>query len=140
MSLFSVDPLPPNRNFPGQRWIRISLRSLHLLFMGLLLGGVAQGLPMSQLPVAYWGTIATGGLFALLDLYNTTVWIFQIKGWVVMAKIFLMAAAGQTEAWSLWLLGSAVILGGVSSHMPGNLRYYSILHGRVLKGEKPAGG
>ena len=138
--LFSVDPLPPHRNFPGQRWVRISLRSAHLLFMGLLLGGVAQGIPMTELPVGYWGTIATGGLFALLEIFNTMVWIYQIKGWVVILKIVLMGAAGQAGQDGLWNLGAAVILGGISSHMPGNLRYYSILHGRVLKGEKPAGG
>ena len=140
MNLFSVDPLPPNRNFPGQRWVRICLRSGHLLFMGLLVGGVAQGIPMSQLPEAYWGTLLTGGLFALLDFYNTFVWIYQIKGWVVILKIFLMAMAGQSEHNALLFLGAAVILGGISSHMPGSLRYYSVLHRRVLKGEKPAGG
>ena len=137
---FSVDPLPPSRHFPGQRWVRISLRSAHLLFMGLLLGGVAQGVPLAQLPEAYWGTIITGGVFALLDFYNTFVWIYQIKGWVVMLKIGLMAAAGSAGDHALLFLGMAVILGGISSHMPGNLRYYSILHRRVLKGEKTAGG
>ena len=27
----------------------------------------------------------------------------------------------------------AIIIGGISSHMPGKYRYYSIWHGRVIK-------
>jgi len=136
----SVDPLPPNRNFPGQRWVRISLRSAHLLSMALLLGGVAQGVPMNQLPEAFLATLLTGALFAVLEVYNTIVWIYQLKGWVVIVKFFLMGAAFHSAEGAVWFLGAAVILGGISSHMPGNLRYYSLIHGRVLKGEKTAGG
>ena len=138
--LFSVDPLPPHRDFPGQRWVRISLRTAHLLFMGLLLGGVAKGFPMSELPLAYWGTLITGSLFALAEVYNTVAWLYQVKGWVVMIKIVLMGAAGVSQENALWFLGAAVVLGGISSHMPGKYRYYSILHGKLLKGEKTAGG
>ena len=83
----------PQREFSGQRWLRISLRTAHLITMALLVGGVAGGAAPLELVFAFWGTVATGVAFVALELFNTGVWLFQLKGLAVMVKALLLAAA-----------------------------------------------
>ena len=60
-------PQPP-RNFNGQRWLRISLRTVHLISMAFLVGGVALGHSVTDPPVSLWGTVLSGMLFVGVDL------------------------------------------------------------------------
>ncbi len=88
--------------------------------------------PLSMAP-AFWTTLLTGVLFVGVELFYTGVWLFQLKGIAVMAKILLLGAAATAPDSALGLLVAAIIIGGVSSHMPGKYRYYSLWHGRVVK-------
>ena len=123
----------PVRDFPGQRWVRISVRTWHLAAMGFLLGGTALGLSPAEQPAAVWHTFASGAVFSTLELYHSGIWLYQLKGWAVMAKFILLGgwvlSAGHGLAWLL----AALIIGGISSHMPGRYRYYCPWYGRVVK-------
>jgi hypothetical protein len=123
----------PVRSFKGQRWVRISLRSGHLISMGLLLGGYAGGLAMAQLTGPLWWTIATGAAFVCVELYCSCIFLLQLKGIAVVVKALLLLAAWMAPSVALPCMVTAVAIGGVSSHMPGALRYFSPLHGKVIK-------
>ena len=123
----------PQRNFKGQRWVRISIRTLHIISMAFLLGGVAQGISFSELHLSLLATIGSGLLFVALELYCTFIWLFQLKAWVVILKMILMVAAGFSPQAALELFLAAIIIGSISSHMPGKYRYYSFWHGREIK-------
>jgi hypothetical protein len=123
----------PLRSFPGQRWVRISIRSVHLLSMGLLLGGYAFGTPMEQLTGALWWTLGTGLVFVAVELYASCIFLMQLKGIAVIAKALLLWGAVAAPDAALACLAAAVIIGGISSHMPGKYRYFSPLHGRMVK-------
>jgi hypothetical protein len=123
----------PQREFTGQRWVRISLRTAHLITMALLVGGVAAGEAPLELGFAFWGTVATGLAYVALELFNTGVWLFQLKGLAVMVKALLLAAAAVAPESALAWLIAAIVIGGISSHMPGRFRYYSLWHGRQIK-------
>jgi hypothetical protein len=124
----------PLRTFPGMRWVRITLRTAHLIAMGLLVGGVAVGTPIGQLNPAAWGTLLSGALFVCLELYESWIFLVQVKGLAVLLKLLLLAGAMTFPGSALPLLVAAIVIGGFSSHMPGKYRYYSIMHGRALKG------
>ncbi len=123
----------PQRNFKGQRWARISLRTLHLISIAFLVGGVAQGVSIAEMPHSFWSTIVTGLLFTALELFSTFRWLFQLKGWAVLLKMVLLAAAYLSPEAALEFLLAAIVIGGISSHMPGKYRYYSLLHGKEIK-------
>ncbi|HKI98472.1 MAG TPA: hypothetical protein VKB51_08385 [bacterium] len=123
----------PKRDFPYQRWVRISVRTWHLLSMGILLGGTAHGLALSDQPLGLWMTFGSGLVFVALELYGSCVWLLQLKGWAVIAKLLLLGAAVASTGTSLPYLIAAVVIGGISSHMPGKYRYFSPFHGRVVK-------
>lgn len=133
MTLKSLLFPAPVRSFPGQRWVRISIRTAHLISMGLLLGGFAAGIPFDRLAGPLAWTVATGMAFVAVELYASCIFLLQLKGIAVIAKALLLAAAWAAPQSALGCLIAAVVIGGVSSHMPGKYRYYSPLHGRVIK-------
>ncbi len=123
----------PQRNFKGQRWVRISLRTAHLISMAFLVGGTAQGYAPTDQPAALWATFVSGLLFIALEVFNTGVWLFQVKGLAVMVKVLLLASAVAAPGSGVTLMVIAIVIGGISSHMPGKYRYYSLWHGRIVK-------
>lgn len=121
------------RDFPGQRWVRISVRTWHLLSMAFLLGGFGYGIPLPDLTLALWNTFASGLVFSSMELYATGIWLFQLKGQAVLIKLLLLGFVLASPKNALGFMIVAVIIGGISSHMPGRYRYYSLYHGRVIK-------
>ena len=121
------------RNLKGGRWIRISLRTWHLLSMGFLVGQTATGIPMTEQPWALWGTVASGVLFIGMELATSFIFLIQLKGLAVLAKMLLLGAAVASPDNAVSFMVAAIIIGGISSHMPGAYRYYSVFHGRVIK-------
>ncbi len=123
----------PLRDFPGQRWVRIGVRTWHLAAMGYLLGGTALGVPLEAQQAALAWTFASGLAFIGLELYCSCIWLLQLKGWAVIAKMALFGAAILSQAHGLPFFLAALVIGSISSHMPGRFRYYSVWHGRVVK-------
>lgn len=123
----------PLRSFPGQRWVRISIRTVHLLSMGLLIGGFAAGVPLQHLAGPFWWTLGSGVVFVAVELHASCIFLLQLKGIAVLTKtlLFLLAWAEPDRAMTCFVI--SVIIGGVSSHMPGKFRYFSPLHGRAVK-------
>jgi hypothetical protein len=129
-----LDTAHEARSFPGIRWVRISLRSAHLVAMGLLVGGVAMGISPDGLAGAVWGTLLTGAAFVAIELYQSLIFLVQLKGLAVFVKFALLVLAMEVPSAALPAIIVAIIIGGISSHMPGKYRYYSIFHRKVLKG------
>ena len=48
-------------------------------------------------------------------------------------KALLLVGAAIAPRSALAMLVLAIIIGGISSHMPGKYRYYSIWHGKVIR-------
>lgn len=124
------------RPLPGVRPLRTALRTGHLLAFGALYGGHVYGVDAAALRPALLATIATGGTLMALEMYRTPAWPLQLRGLATFAKIALVAAVAAWWDARVWLLSAAVVVGGVASHMPGRLRYYSILHRRVVGGRE----
>jgi len=123
----------PHRYVPAGRWVRILLRTWHLASMAFLVGAVAQGAALHSLSGALWGLVLSGGIYVAVELYTSCVFMLQLKGLAVVAKFLLMGAASAHPENAVPYLLVAIIIGGISSHMSGRYRYYSIFHGRVVK-------
>ena len=125
---FRVEPRP----VPAARIIRTLLRTAHLIASGALYGGHVYGVEAERLVPALAAVLATGGAFLALEVYQASVWLIQIRGVATLVKLALVAAVAPFWELRVPLLTLAVIIGGVSSHMPGRWRYHSVLHGRVV--------
>ncbi len=109
--------------FPGQRALRIALRTAHIAAIGWLLGAAIYQGP-SEGPVL--ATMLSGGAMVVEALVrHGSDWLRFVGSWVVLAKLGLLIFA----LWSgmpLWPLLLALVLGSVISHAPGRLRQHAL--------------
>ncbi len=129
-------PDPP-RQIPGERGLNIALRTAHILTFSILVGGHVFGIPPHRLILYLYLTIGSGACLIGLELYRSCRWIYLGKGLAVILKLTCLIAAGIWWEQRVLFLLLVIVLGSVGSHMPSRLRYYSLLHGRVITDPAP---
>jgi hypothetical protein len=123
-----------------KRWSKISLRTVHLLAVAGVGGGILFGLE-KQLWINYWWlALVSGALMMLMDIVANSVWIIQVRGLVILIKLILLAMLGIYPAWDRFLLIVIIIISAVISHAPGKVRYYSFYHRQVIDSDEDAKG
>lgn len=126
------------RRVPGARAISVSLRALHLAAVALLLGGHAYGAPAEALfPWLLLAAVTGVGLMVPEVLAWGLYWFALGKGVSVLAKLALLLTIPFFWEARVAILAAALLLAGVTSHMPARLRHYSFLHGRSLSPADP---
>jgi hypothetical protein len=115
-----------------KRWTKISLRTLHLLAVAGVGGGVLFGLEKDLWLNYWWLALASGVLMMLIDIISNPVWVVQVRGLVIFLKLILLMFLGGSQAWDSTLLIVIIVISAVISHAPGKLRYYSIYHKKVI--------
>lgn len=115
-----------------KRWIKISLRTLHLLAVAGVGGGILFGLERDLWVNYWWLAVASGGLMMLIDIVSNPVWLVQLRGLVIFFKLFLLTLLGSQPDLDSELLLVIIVISGVISHAPGKLRYYSVYHRKVI--------
>jgi len=123
-------PQPP-RDPPFRRSVRIVLRTAHILTTGVLLGGHVFDVAPPALELWLWLSVISGLLLFATDLHATFVTFFELHGLAVLLKLVLLALVPLFWEHRVWLLVITLIIGGISSHMPGRWRHkLLILPGR----------
>ena len=118
------------RTIPGLRALRTSVRTAHVVAVAIFYGGHVYGVAPERLTPALTAVLATGFAFATLEVVRAPVWLAQVRGLAVYAKVGLMLTADAVTALRIPALSLAMVLGVVVSHMPARYRYYSLVHGR----------
>jgi hypothetical protein len=122
--------LPANaRTFAGERWVNITLRSLHLVGVAGIGGGFFFDLDAARWLPFWYLTLGSGLGLAALYLWGTLAWLGQIKGLAVLVKLLLLALALRVPAWRAELFMLVILLSSVVAHAPG-----------ALRGWRPGGG
>jgi hypothetical protein len=119
------------RAIPGARWLRTCLRTLHIIAVGALYGGYLYAVDAARLRPALIWVLVTGGLLVCFEVWQARIWLVQLRGVVTFVKFGLLACAGLAPDLTVALMTLALVIGSISSHMPGRWRYHSLLHGRV---------
>ncbi len=120
------------RSFPFRRSVRTLLRATHIFTGGVLVGGVLFDQPPEVLSPWVIGTVASGLLLLATDLYASLAVLCEVRGASVLLKLILTALVPVLWEARLELLMAALLLGAVSSHMPGRYRHYVLfLRGRI---------
>lgn len=121
-----------SRFFRGQRWVNIALRTLHLIGIAGLGGGFfysAEGnLWQTFLHITLWSGV---GLTAIA-VWNNATWLVQLRGQAILLKLLLLGMIPLFPPLRLPLFLAILIISGVISHAPANVRYYSLFHGRRI--------
>ncbi len=131
---FSRYLLPtPVREFTGQRWLNIVLRCAHLTGIAGIAAGFLFGLDQA-LWLPYWYlTIGSGIALTMLYLWSSLLWLFQVKGLVVIVKLLLLGAAITQPVLRAELFILIIVISGISAHAPGRVRGFRWLPARKEK-------
>lgn len=112
------------------RWARTTLRTAHLVGVAGLGGGFLYGAaPAAWLPY-WWLAVATGAVMVALELWSTGLWLIQVRGLAVVVKLGLIYWLLHASDLQLPLLVAVVVISGVVSHAPADVRYFSVFHRR----------
>jgi hypothetical protein len=122
------------------RWLNISLRTAHIGFMGVLLGGHAFDVIPERLIGVLWLTVGTGVVLIALESGLRLLWFHQGRGLMTMAKLALICFVPLLWDFRLLILLTVVAIASVGSHMPGRLRYYSFVYREVIPDASGPGG
>jgi len=115
-----------------KRWTKISLRTLHLLSVAGVGGGILFGLDRGLWVDYWWLALVSGSVLMLVDIVSNPVWVVQVRGIVIFAKLLLLLLLGSDPVLDRWLLIAVIVRSAIISHAPGSLRYYSVYHRKTI--------
>ena len=123
-----------------KRWTKISLRTLHLLAVAGVGGGILFGLEKDLWVNYWWLAMVSGLLMMLIDIVSNPVWVVQVRGVSIFLKLVLLAFLGHYPNWDGTIVVAVIIVSAVISHAPGKLRYYSLYHRQVITSNSDSKG
>jgi hypothetical protein len=116
----------------AKRWTKIGLRTLHLLSVAGVGGGILFGIEKDLWINYWWLALVSGGLMMLVDIFSNPVWLVQLRGLTIFLKLILLGLLAVYPAWDIIILVVVIVISGVISHAPGKLRYYSVYHRKAI--------
>ncbi len=122
-----------SRTFPGKRWLNISLRTLHLIGVAGLGGAYLYAAPHELWQPYLWLSLGSGFALLLISIFSNGVWLLQLRGLLILFKLVLLAVMLWLPGFSLQLGVAVIVISSVIAHAPGNVRYYSLWHGRRIE-------
>jgi len=117
-----------SRQFPGQRWVNISLRTLHLIGLAGVGSGFLYPAHADASDVYLYLILVSGLMLTLISIWSNAIWLVQLRGQAIILKLLLLALIPLWPMLSGVLLILVIIISGYISHAPGDVRYYSIYH------------
>jgi hypothetical protein len=125
-------PRPP-RASRGVRLAQLAARTVHVVGMGLVLGGVACRVPGPSLAAPIALTVASGVALLALDLWKSCDVLHQGNGLALLLKLALLGLGLLLPAHRLAWYVAATAVASVGSHMPRTWRHWSLLERRVME-------
>ena len=108
------------------------MRTLHLIGTAGVGGGFLYGSPREAwIPYLILTVISGFGIF-LIEVWTNGIWIIQIRGVAVLIKLALLSCLHFYQPWATPALVLSIVISGLISHAPGDVRYYSIFHRKKL--------
>lgn len=116
------------REVPQRRLIHNLLRSLHIISLGILIGGYFFDQSVDQLTPWFVATLITGAGLLLVDLYSSCILLFEVRGVSILLKLLLLSSL---PLWSheaeIYLLMLLVILSAFTSHSSKRFRHHNLM-------------
>lgn len=127
------------REFPYRMAVRLSLRALHIMTAGVLLGGHIFQQPTSVLEPWLWVAILSGLAILLTDIYSSFGVLFEIRGIVVLIKILLLSLITVFWEQRIFLLVLILFIGAISSHLPRRYRHKLLFFKSIIHPDQRSG-
>jgi len=120
-------------NFIGKRWLKISLRSIHILGIAGVFATVLTTVISTDEQYLYWAIAIVSGLGLLaIEALSNLIWFVQIRALVIYIKFCLLISLYFSPDYAWHSLVTIILLSGFISHAPSSVRYFSFVHGRKI--------
>jgi predicted Co/Zn/Cd cation transporter (cation efflux family) len=127
------------RSFTGKRWTNITLRAAHLIGIAGLVGGflyqspkvVADGC-FGLMPYLVL-SVVSGFAIICLDIWTHGIWLIQLRGLAIFIKLILLLCIPFFKGYEAHVLMIVIVISGIIAHAPGDVRYFSVFHGRRIE-------
>jgi hypothetical protein len=128
------------RQLPGLRWIRMTMRTAHIATFSVVIGGHIFAVPADRIYPWLLAAIATGAGLIALSLYQSFLWLREVRGVAILIKLGLLCAIPLWWEARVPILFAIVVISSYVSHMPGRYRYWVIGRGPRKRNPKGARG
>ena len=108
------------RDFPGRRWLNLSLRTLHLSGIVLLGAGL---LGAGNVAAGAWLTLISGLAMFAGDGWANPAHLREVAGFGVLAKLALVAVMAAYPSGALPMFWAILVISTLLSHAPGAIRH-----------------
>ena len=112
-----------------KRLSKVIVRTIHLVGIAGVFGNAMTHSPESVYLVV---AVISGIVLTIMEAYPGWVWFVQLRGIAVYIKLlFLLLMHLYPEA-SIPCLIVVIMISGLMSHAPSWIRYFSLMHGKVI--------
>ncbi len=116
------------RDFKGKRWIKITLRTVHIIGIAGIAGSFLSDALTDRWPIYLHLTILSGIAMVLLDIWANGIWLLQMRGMVILLKIALFSLLFISNEYAGPIFITIITISALIAHAPSDVRYYSIFH------------
>lgn len=117
------------RGTGAMRWLRITLRTAHIIGSCFVVGGHFFGATEEQVLPWLYLVLASGGILIATYLTEGWVWFREVRGIAVMFKAALLLVIPFWWEARVPILIAVIVIGSYVSHMPGRYRYWVLGRG-----------
>ncbi len=115
------------RSLPAARLWKVLARTVHLVAMALVVGGVASGSGAREMAAPLALTVASGLVLLGIELWMTGAYLIEGAGFAVLAKLALLGAGLLIQGVRLETHLAAIAAASIGSHMPKTWRQWSFI-------------
>lgn len=117
------------RKYNARRLLKVIVRSIHLIGIAGVFGAA---MAQTTEPVYFTVSIVSGSVLMLMEAYSGWLWFVQLRGIALYIKLLILHLIHLYPETSILGLITVIAISGFMSHAPGYIRYFSILHGKVV--------
>lgn len=111
------------------RWLRITLRTLHIIGSCFVVGGHFFGATADQVLPWLYMVLGSGGVLIATYAFEEPIWFREVRGVSVMFKAALLLIIPFWWDARVPILIVVIVIGSYVSHMPGRYRYWVVGRG-----------
>lgn len=116
------------REFYGQRLLLNLCRGLHLLFVGILIGGIFFNISNEFLQIWILGVLLSGLTMFFIESFSSCIYLFEIRGIVIVFKILVLSILTQLpDEYHFPVLVALLLFSSFFSHSPRSIRHASYM-------------
>jgi hypothetical protein len=110
---------------PLPRLLNVGCRTVRLVGVALLVGGVAWNVDPGRLAPALWLTLASGAALLGLEVATGGAWLLEARGLLVMGELGLLLLLPWAEQWRAELPIAVAVIASMGAHAPRRIRHAS---------------